>query len=222
MSEIIKLALVDDDAFFVEVMKGHIKRYKDMEILIYASNGRQFIDTVETNKLKLDVVLLDLDMPDIDGMETMQYLTINHPNTKILIHTVHDDDAIFSYLIKNGAHGFLSKESDIDKVIDAIRIVYKYKYFADWDLKKTVASKKTNAKKTDNNKVHFSSRQIEIISLLFAGYTNKEISTKLFLSTRTVEDHRKNVLEKTNSRNIAQFALYVIQHNLIDLNDEKK
>ena len=78
---------------------------------------------------------------------------------------------------------------------------------------------KTKQKKTIKNKVQFSARQLEIIRLIFAGYTSKEISAKLFLSTRTVEEHRDNILEKTNSRNIAQLALYVIQHNLIDLNN---
>jgi two-component system response regulator DegU len=147
MNKIIKLALVDDDAFFVEVLRGYIQPYKDVKIAIEASNGRQLINILEKKKQKLDVILLDLDMPDMDGMETIQYLTVNYPHIKILILTVHDDDAIFNYLIKNGANGFLSKESDMNKVIDAIRIVYKYKYFTDWDLKKTVAPKKSKYKK---------------------------------------------------------------------------
>jgi len=223
MNEPIRLAIVDDDEFFRGALKGYIKQYPDLKVVIEAPNGKKLIDDIEKEEQELDVILMDLEMPVMDGTATTQYLSLNYPNIKILILTIHNDEGISNHLIKNGANGFLSKESEMDKVVDAIRIIYKYKYyFTDWDLKKIVATKKSKYKATLINRIKISKRELEVINLIFAGYTNKEISTKLFISSRTVEAHRDKVLQKTNSRNIAQFALYAMQHNLIHIPNEKR
>jgi two-component system response regulator DegU len=221
MDKVIKLAVVEDDDFYRANIAGHLQSYKDLKIIINVSNGKQLIHTLEEKEEKPNVILMDYEMPVMDGTATTQYLSANYPDIKILILTVHNDEGISNHLIKNGANGFLLKENGLDKVVDAIRIVHKHTYyFSGWDLKKIIATKKI--KTVSQTKITFSEREIDVIRLMFEGYTNKEISTKLFLSTRTIETHKERLFQKTNSRNIAQFTFYLVQHNLIDITNGKR
>ncbi len=223
MDKVIKLAIVDDDDISKRIIGIHLKNAKNIKIILEASNGKELQDALALKKQKPDVILMDLEMPVMDGIETTEYLDKQYPDIKILILTVHDDEKISNHLIEKGANGFLTKHADMNILVKAITTVYESGYyFEGWDLKKIVNLKKIRNKVNSKSKVIFSKRELEIIKLLLQGYTNKEISTKLNISTRTVEVHRDNVLKKTNSRNIAHFAVYAVQHGLIDFNDEKK
>jgi len=223
MNELIKLAIVDDDVVFRSVFSIFLRKIENVEVVLNFSNGKELITALASEKRKPDVILLDLQMPVMDGIETTEYLDKHYPDIKILILTVHNDEKISNYLIEKGANGFLKKDGDMNKIMKAINSVYECKYyFEDWDLKKIVNLNKIKNKVKSKSKIKFSKRELEIIKLLFQGYTNKEISTKLHISTRTVEVHRDKVLKKTNSRNIAHFATFAIQNELFDFTNEKK
>jgi DNA-binding NarL/FixJ family response regulator len=224
MNELIKLAIVDDDAVFREILSVVFKRIENIEVVLALSNGKELADALASEKQKPDVVLLDLEMPVMDGIETTEYLAVHYPDIKILILTVHNNDKkISNYLIRKGANGFLMKNGSVDSIVKAINIVHEYEYyFVGIDLKKVVDLKKIKNKVNSIPPVKFSKRELEVIKLLFQGYTNKEISTKLHISTRTVEVHRVKVLKKTNSRNIAHFATYAMQNEVIDFDDGEK
>ncbi len=215
MKKPIKLAVVDDQQLFRQGLLSLIREYGEFEVIIEASNGKEFIE--EMKKEKPDVVLLDVEMPVMDGSAVTEYLNKKHPNIKIIILTMHDDEELVLYLAKQGAHGFLLKDSDIDTVADAIFQVMEgkrhfEKKIAGLLLQGVVKSKK----KADVIDVHFSDKEIMVLKLICKEYTNKEISEKLALSQRTIEGYRESLLQKTASRNTAGIVMYAMKHNLLD------
>lgn len=216
MQHLIKLAVVDDSLFYRQALIKSLEKNKDLKIIIEALNGKDLINAIEHKKLEPDIILLDLEMPVMDGVKTTEYLSRHHPDIKILILTQHNDEGISQELIKKGANGFLFKKNGLEKIVDAIYSVAKYQYyFAGWNLQKIVTAKNNVRKRLYKNKVQFSKRELEIMELICQQYTNKEISDKLYISTRTVDGHRDKLLQKTNSYNSVGLAMYAMQNGLI-------
>jgi DNA-binding NarL/FixJ family response regulator len=215
LKSLIKLAIVDDDELYKQVLKSYIKQCDDINITIDAANGKELINLLP--KKKPELILLDLEMPVMNGIETLEYLAKQYPDIKVLIFTIHNDDGLFNYLIEKGANSFLPKDIGIPKIIEAIYAVNKVGYyFANIDLKKIIVAKKNINLNLLPSKISFSKRQIEIIQLICQQYTNKEISQKLFISQRTVDGHRTNLLQKAGVKNTVGLILFAIKNNLID------
>ncbi len=223
MNKVIKLAIVDDSPFFNAGLVNLLQTNNKLQIVIECSNGQELIDILNLGKQKPDIILLDLEMPVMDGTETMEYLSKYHPEIKVLILTVHDEARTLLYLVEKGVKGFLMKD-DINELINAIDTIYKQEYyFKGRDMKKIAAAyKKDKNKAAAKNQINFTERELEVLALICKGLTNKEISSKLHIGVRTVDRHKDNILQKANVRNTVELVIYALQNDLIRISNEKK
>lgn len=214
------MALVDDHNLFRRGMATILAQIADFELVLEASNGQEFIDKIP--RRVPDVVLLDLQMPVLDGTATADYLRDNYPAIKIVVLTMHDEDRMVLHLLEKGVSGYLLKDSDAEEVELAVRKVMDEGVYLNEFVSKAMLRKMTN--KTTvvkppsslyNSKVLLSEREKEVLKLICEGLSTQEISEKIFLSPRTVEGHRLRILEKTGTKNTAGMVAYAFKNNLV-------
>ncbi len=215
----IKLALVDDHNLFRRGIASILGQVPDFELVLEASNGQEFIDKIP--RRMPDVVLLDLQMPVLDGTATVDHLREHYPLIKIIILTMHDEDRMVVHLLEKGVSGYLLKDSDPDEVERAIRKVMDDGVYLNEFVSRAMLRKMTNkttAVKQSvlyNSKVLLSEREKEVLKLICEGMSTLEISDKIFLSPRTVEGHRLRILEKTGTKNTAGMVAYAFKNALV-------
>ncbi len=215
----IKLALVDDHNLFRRGIASILGQVEDFELVLEASNGQEFIDKIP--RRTPDVVLLDLQMPVLDGTATADYLRDNHPLIKIIVLTMHDEDRMVLHLLEKGVSGYLLKDSDPDEVECAIRKVMDggvyLNEFVSGAMHRKLRNKPNPAKQQTlyNSKILLSDREKEVLKLICEGMSTAEISDKIFLSPRTVEGHRLRILEKTGTKNTAGMVAYAFKNGLV-------
>lgn len=215
----IKLALVDDHNLFRRGIASILGQVADFELVLEASNGQEFIDKIP--RRIPDVVLLDLQMPVLDGTATADFLRENYPLIKIIVLTMHDEDRMVLHLLEKGVSGYLLKDSDPDEVEKAIRKVMDEGVYLNEFVSRAMLRKMTN--KTTvvkqsalyNSKILLSEREKEVLKLICEGMSTAEISDKIFLSPRTVEGHRLRILEKTGTKNTAGMVAYAFKNDLV-------
>lgn len=216
MKKQIRLGIVDDQPLFRKGLISLLKEFEEIKIILEASNGEELL--TEITKKQPDVILLDLEMPIMDGIRTTAALKEKYPEIKIIILTMHHDEAMVMHLIDKGAHGFLLKDTTIETIVEAIYSVRENGYFFNDRVSKIMVSGlvKSNKIQPSFNKVKLSAREIEVIRLLSQELINPEIAERLFINTRTVERHRENILRKINARNSIGIIMYAIKNNLLD------
>lgn len=215
----IKLALVDDHNLFRRGIASILGQVADFDLVLEASNGQEFIDKIP--RKMPDVVLLDLQMPVLDGTATADYLREHYPLIKIIVLTMHDEDRMVLHLLEKGVSGYLLKDSDPDEVERAIRKVMDEGVYLNEFVSRAMLRKMTN--KTTvvkqpalyNSKILLSEREKEVLKLICEGLSTAEISDKIFLSPRTVEGHRLRILEKTGTKNTAGMVAYAFKNDLV-------
>ncbi len=210
------IALVDDHSLFRNALCSYLKEYTDLEVLFQASNGKELLE--QLNTFQPEVILLDLEMPVMDGVEAASLVKKDYPHIKIIILTQHKEDGLIPFLIEKGVHGFLTKNTSIEVVRDAIfGVIQNDYYFNDkisiQFIKELVLTKKF-VPLFEQVKLH--EREIEIIKLICEEYTNKEIGEILHLSYRTIDVYRASILEKTGARNTAGIVMYAVKNNLVE------
>jgi two-component system response regulator DegU len=217
MKKSIKLAVVDDQHLFRKGLISLIKEFDELDIVIEASNGNELIEKLKTTK-KPAVILLDLEMPGMDGIETTGYLQRKYPEIKILILTMHNEEEIILHLIEKGAHGFLLKDHPIETLVDAIYAVIDNGYYFNDHVSKVMVKglMRTQKIKPSFNEVRLTEREIDVIRLICKEYTNKEIAEKLFISVRTVDGHREKILQKTKAKNTVGIVMFAVKNNMLD------
>lgn len=225
MSQKINIGLVEDQFLFREGMKAILSSYDEFEVVFESEDGFSVMDKLASSELKPDVLLVDLSLPqiggnDFDGIDVTDAVVKNYPEIKILILSVHDDDAFIAELIERGAHGYLIKDSDPNEVTEAIKSVYtKGSYINHRTLlaiqKKMNQKHKTSTKKSQDEAL--TKREIDVLRLVCQQKTTGEIAEELFISTKTVDGHRNNLLQKTHSRNVAGLVLYALKKGLIEV-----
>lgn len=224
MKKVINIGLVEDQFLFREGMKAILSSYEEFNVVMESEDGFSVMDKIAASDEKPDVLLVDLSLPkqednDFDGIAVTDVVVENHPDIKILILSVHDDDAFIAELIERGAHGYLIKDSDPEEVVEAIKAVYeKGSYINQKTLlaiqKKMNQKHKTSTKKSQDEAL--TKREIDVLRLVCQQKTTGEIADELFISSKTVDGHRNNLLQKTHSRNVAGLVLYAMKKGLID------
>lgn len=216
----IKLALVDDHTMFRQGLATVLRQVHDFDLILEAANGQEFIDKLP-RKLP-DVVLLDLQMPVLDGTATADYLRETYPLIKIIVLTMHDEDRMVLHLLEKGVCGYLLKDADTAEVEKAVRkVLDDGLYLTDFvsrAMLRRMTNKPTIVKPSAlyNSKVLLSEREKEVLKLICEGLSTAEISEKIFLSPRTVEGHRLRILEKTATKNTAGMVAYAFKNGLVD------
>jgi len=212
----IKIAIVDDHSIFIKGLRTLLKKYNTIKIIMEAENGMDFIE-----KLKIDVpdiVLLDVDMPKMDGIATTAYLTKQYPNIRVIILTHHNSEEIMLHLIELGARGFLLKNNGIETIIDAIFSVKENGYFFNDKVPRAIVKELMTNKKIIPRfaKVNLTSRESNVLQLIVKEKSNIEIGEELFIDTKTVETHKKNIIKKTGAKNIIGAVMYAVKNGLVE------
>ena len=216
MIEKVKIALVDDELLFRKGLEFIIHQDENLEVVFHANNGREFLNAWEQNADLADVILLDLSMPVLDGIDTLLALQKLEHKAKVIILTSHYQKNIIAKLIDEGAASFLAKNEKPDVVLETIKNVFAKGYHFDDYIMQIFRDKMKFAKK-DKINIKLSEREIEVLRLICKEYTAKEIAEKLFISARTVEGHKNSMLEKIGAKNTVGLVIYAIEHKLFDV-----
>jgi DNA-binding NarL/FixJ family response regulator len=215
----IKIGIVDDDLLFVQLLKNYINHSDGFEVVMTSTGGHQFLNETENNDL--DVLILDLRMANGDGLEVMSALALKEDKTKIIVLSSFYRRSFMGQMLKMGAHAFLSKEIELEELLKVIHSVYhKGHYFSDEqiDVMRGQLSNKLpefHAYSKDD----LTDREVDVLKLVCQQLSTKEIADTLFISPKTVETHKTNLMIKTCVKNMAGLVIYAVQNNIVDANE---
>jgi len=221
-----KVAIVDDHQLFRKSLAHLLNSFDGIDVVFQANNGKEFLSNID--EYEIDLVLLDIQMPEMDGFQTCRVLRDKYPNMYVLIISQLTTKESIHRVMELGAHGFFTKNSDPDQLQNAIiSIKEKGYYFGNelgsvirevmlWE-KKNIPNLYDSLAEIDENCL--STREIEIIKLVSNGKSSKEISEILSITVRTVETHRKHIMEKTNSKNFIGVVIFALKYQLIALEE---
>jgi DNA-binding NarL/FixJ family response regulator len=198
----IRIAITDDHRLFRKGMTIMIEDLEGIEVMFEAENGKELLEKLKAQAV--DLVLLDLDMPVMDGIATTSALRADFPELKIVILSMHDDDKMIAHLMEKGAHGYLLKDAEPEEVETAIRTTLQNGFYFNERVSKAMLSglvQKNNIKPSFQAPTELSERELEVLKLICKEYTSQEIADQLFISKRTVEGHRNRMLEKIGAKN---------------------
>jgi len=213
----IKVIIVDDHTIFREGMKLLLSTIPDVDFLGEAADGIEFMNIID--KTMPDVVLMDINMPKLDGIDATKLALEKYPDLKILILTMFGDEVYLEKAMEAGVKGFLKKNADMDEMEKAIRTVYKGSSYYAGDIVQLLANlyqNKNKNKQTDINSIQLSAREIEVLKGICNGKSNHEIGDELFISHRTVDGHRANLLAKAGCKNAASLVMWSIKHGYVN------
>ncbi|MFI5203522.1 MAG: response regulator [Flavobacteriales bacterium] len=215
MKRKIKIAIADDQQLFAQGLEKLLKAHENFNVLFSVPNGKELISKVKDHMP--DVILMDLQMPEMDGMDATLKLRSLYIDLKIIALTMHNEEDFIIDMIEKGANGFLSKDTDIEMLIDAIYTVMDNEYYFNEKVSKALVKGLVRSKKVKPrfNAVQLTPREIEVIQLICKEKTNQEIAVELCISVRTVDGHREMILQKTGARNTAGIVMYAVRHNLL-------
>ncbi|MFV0365507.1 MAG: response regulator [Mangrovibacterium sp.] len=211
-----KVILVDDHTLFRNGLRILLDASGEYEVIAEASNGQEFLNLL-TKELP-DVVLLDIEMPVMDGIAAATKAIEKYPELKIITLSMYGEEYYYYGMVDAGVNGFLLKNSDITEVIQAIDAVCSgSNYFSSELLDNLVMNLRTKPTHHVEDQDLLSSREIEILILICKGLSNQEIADELFISKRTVDKHRANILDKSMCKNTAQLVVFAIKNKLVEV-----
>jgi len=205
-----KLLIVDDHQLFRVGLRHIIEEFPEVEIVGEASNGQEFLRLLKI--MEPEIVLLDIKMPLMNGMEAAKKALEINPGLSILVLSMFDDEKYYNHMISIGVKGFLLKEADGNELHAAIKNIIEGKHYFSQDLLLNLLKNKNNAVQ-----VNLTSREREVLTLICQGQSNAQIAENLNLSQRTIERHRSNLLLKTESVNSISMAIFAIKNNIVDI-----
>ena len=210
----IKLIIADDHQLFIDGIKALLKSEKEISITGEALNGIDVISRIEENLP--DIVLLDINMPGMDGLETTRELKKRFPQVKIIILTMHNQHEFISGLVSEGALGYILKNTGREELVQAIKTVYTGQAFFSKAVTETIMNnlhRKPAEEKLES--VQLTKREKEVLKCIAEGLATKEIADRLFISINTVETHRKNLMTKINAKNVSGLVRFAMQVGIV-------
>ncbi len=220
MNETIKIALVDDEVLFRKGISFLLLREENLDIIHEASNGLELISFLKESKQLPDIIITDLKMPLLNGVEATKIIRKEFPGIKIIALTSYDSKSFIANMIDIGAVSYIVKNATPQELLKTIQeVANKGFYYNDAVMKiiqGTVLTPKNSKSKLDSD--FLTSRELEVLQLICDQKTTAEIGEVLFISPRTVEGHRNNLLLKTESRNIAGLVVFAIQNEIATIN----
>jgi len=212
--EKIRIIIADDHQLFRNGLKLLLNSFTEFEVTGEASNGEEFLGLLKTTPA--DIALMDISMPEMDGIEATRRGLKICPSLNIIALSMYGEDEYYYKMVDAGAKGFLLKDSDISEVREAIITVIKGGSYFSQELLYHVIQK-IKLREQETKSAILSKREKEILLKICEGMSNQEIAETLFISKRTVDKHRANLLGKTNSKNTASLILYAIRNKLIEI-----
>lgn len=214
----INILLADDHDIVRDGIKSLLEDEIGFQIAAESSNGKEALEVCREQDI--DLIIMDINMPEMTGIEATEKIKEEFPDIKILALTMMDEDQHIRDMIKAGASGYILKSSDRAELVDAIKTILDGRHYFSNDATHSVmmdlvkgTSKEQRAAVPDE----ITARELEILELIVKEHTNQEIAEKLYISPRTVDAHRRNLLQKTGAKNTAGLVTYAFKHNLVDI-----
>ncbi|MEZ4779032.1 MAG: response regulator transcription factor [Flavobacteriaceae bacterium] len=210
----IKVVIVDDHKMVIDGMSLLLQNQAEIEVIGSALSGEEGVKLI--NEITPDVVLLDINMPGINGIDACKEMLKIQPQLKIIAISMHKESSLIKLMLSNGAKGYVLKNAGQDEVIEAIKEVYQGKTYLDETVNEIIVNSvsKSSQQATQSPFPSLSRREKEILELILEEYTTQEIAEKLFISFGTVETHRRNMLIKTGARNTAGLVRIALEYEL--------
>lgn len=225
MNDPIRIGLVEDQYLFREGMKAILSSVPDFEVVFESPDGYSVVERLDELTELPNVLLVDLSLPPddagnlFDGVAVTEAILKSYAGIRVIVLSVHDDERFMAELIERGAHGYLVKDSDPQEVIQAIRSVHDRGSYINQQvllaIQNKLNGKAQKAKFANTADQLLTKREIEVLELVCEQLTAEQIAEKLFISVKTVNGHRNNLLSKTGSRNVAGLVLYAIKKNIV-------
>jgi DNA-binding NarL/FixJ family response regulator len=218
----IKILLADDELLFRKGIAFLLEREKNIEIVFEAADGNEILEYLKKNQNHPEIILMDLKMPNLNGVEATKIIQKDFPEIKIIALTSYDSKSFINNMIQVGASSYLIKNATPTEMIITINEVAKNGYYYNQNVLQVINDCVTTSPKitkTENDEDFLTSREKEVLELICKQYNSQEIANKIFISPRTVEGHRINLLSKTNCKNIAGLVVYAIQNKYVDVSD---
>jgi len=210
----IKVLLADDHQIIVDGLKSLLQNTADILVAGEANNGREVLRLLGI--LKIDVILMDIDMPVMNGIDALKEIKRTLPGIKVIILSMHQEAGMIKSLMAIGADGYILKSTSQDELIGAIRkVAAGQPYFSPEVTLSLLNTPQNNLQSSKQQTEMLTDREEEILKLIAEGFSNKEIGTKLFISHRTVDTHRTNLMKKLNANNIAGLISYAIKNGMV-------
>jgi len=211
-----KIIIVDDHLIFRQGLTSIITSENIATVVGEASNGIEFIELI--SKMKPDIVLMDIDMPHMNGLDATEKAIKLIPELKIIVFSMFSDEEYYHKMIERGVKGFILKTSGINELENAIHEVMKGEsYFSNELLRKIISNFEQQTNNEQSKKEILSEREIEVLQQICLGLSTDEIGKKLFISPKTVKTHKSNLLAKTISKNTPALILYAIKNKIVEI-----
>lgn len=208
-----RIALVDDHTLFRSGLRGLLENMLGCQVVAEASSGEEFLAML--NGLEVDVVFMDFSMGGMDGAQTTEEALARRPELRIITLSMFGEESYYSRMVKAGAKGFLLKDSAIDEVAEALQSVMGGGSYFSAQLLQSIRRNLHSPMQEQEDPI--SDREKEILVAICQGLSNQEIADQLFISKRTVDKHRANILEKTGCKNTAALVVYALRNGIVDL-----
>lgn len=214
----IKILLADDHPLIAQGIKTTFDNHPEFEVIAVVENGKEALHFIDNNKV--DVALLDIDMPVMDGIECAKKIISEFKGVKVAMLSMHQEASLIKNLIALGVKGYMLKTIPSDELLMAIRKIYNGKEYFNADVTKALISNNSSNSFDQFSKKSplledLTPREIEIIKYISQGFTNPQIGTKLFISPRTVDTHRTNIMRKIDVHNVASLIRFAFQNGLV-------
>jgi two-component system, NarL family, response regulator NreC len=212
-----RILLVDDHEIMREGVCALLRKYPEMDVVGQAADGRMAIDMVR--ELQPDVVIMDIGMPNLNGIEATRQMITDNPHLKVMALSTHSDGSVVAKMIKAGATGYMLKESAFSELLDGLHTMAEGKTYLCSKISKVVFADYVNILTNPKSDMvdGLTIREREILQLVAEGHTTKDIAKELHLSPKTVDSHREHIMEKLGVRNVASLTKYAIREGLTTL-----
>jgi DNA-binding NarL/FixJ family response regulator len=215
--ENIKIAITDDDALIVSLLQAYLHSVEGFEVSFTANEGSALLDQLENAETLPDVLILDLKMEGMDGLQVAEHMKVKYPSVSIIVVSSHYQRSFMGFMLKMGVAAFLPKGISPIDLVDIIRAVQSQGYYFQPDqvnaLRDQISSK--SPKPSLEQEDSLSDREVEVLRLICQQKTAKEIADIMFTTQRTVEGHKSSLFAKTGAKNIAGLVIFAIQHGVI-------
>ncbi len=211
----ISLMIADDHPLLIDGIKTALKGNADIDIVGEANNGFQVLEKLDAG-LKVDVILMDINMPKMDGLDCTKQLSKRYPQIKVIGLSQYDEKRFVKIMVKNGASGYLLKDAGKDQIETAVKTVHSgEKYFCE-RLSVRLVQQELKEEQTSSLFPKLSPREAEVLNLICTELSSQEIAEKLFISIHTVESHRANLTAKAGVKNTAGLVRWAVENDLLD------
>lgn len=210
----IRLAIIDDHAVVIDGLQTMLNTFSQLQVDYATQSGADLLMYLQT--ASSDVLLMDIQMPDINGIDLCKQVVRQHPQIRIIAFSSFDDSNYVKQIFRSGAKGYLLKNSDKQTIVKAIETVMEDEEYMDEAIKKILLQESLTGQRRSIFEVPLTKREKEILKLIAEGLSSQEIADKLFISLRTVETHRLNINQKLDVKNTAGLVKEAIKRGLID------